>query len=354
MHIDGFSMLPLWMKPVNANLLLGHNDSRHASGYRFITGATTNLSVSGVGFRIKLYHDKSILSRFPPHRQLREEPLEGSTSSHSKSLDIISSINDVRIHEFARDSLVVNKNESRRQLSKNENVVETPGSNMHYRGQKLIKEISHRMYFWHRDTENFNDWDDRVQSSVVLGGEYKLMTTQNGLCLYRFFHLKTDPRERHNIINSRRVPLKQWDRASVEAALSVGNAADSNSNLIRRDVPIHIDVCNGHKLVGAGQQLGNWRDIARYFDLTVLSTIGRCSKANSYVDCVMNTAIELLDVLGLLIPELVKFVRNGNMGHQEYLNTRMKENTCKVPIVSQIKNLNFGSETWPRHYNYSS
>jgi hypothetical protein len=351
MHIDGFSMLPLWKKPVNANLLLGHNDSRFNSGHRLSApaGVVSNFS-SNIGARYKAFRDHLSLRRTPLHRQLSEQIAVPQSIRNSKSIDYISRTdtdNDILDIEA-----VFTKNDSHRQLSNNKKSDESTRSNRHYRGQKLINEISQRLYFWHRDTENFNDWDDRVQSSIVMGGEYKLMTTQNGMCLYRFFHLKTDPREHHNIINTRRVPLKQWDRASVEAALASTSTGDSNSNLIRRDVPVHIDICNGHMLASAGQQQGNWKDIVRYFDLTVLSTIGRCSKSNNYIDCVMKTASDLLDILGLLVPELVKFVRNANKGHQEYMISRMKENTCKVPSVSEIKNLNFGPETYPRHYTY--
>jgi hypothetical protein len=306
MHIDGFSMWPLWIKPVMASALMLEDKSLHNHSV---------VSPSRVGLK-SANKQRRILEE-----QLDQSPIE----------------DDFKIEFNVTHDI---EGEGRKLTASG-----------HYRGQKLISEISKRAYFWHRNTENFNNYDDRTQSSVVIGGDYKLMTTTDNLCLYRFYHLKSDPKEHHNIIATRQAPLKAWNKENVQAKLDQaisGNPAEHD--VFRRDVPAHIDVCNGHFLLNAQKQSA-WKDVARYFDLKVLATIGHCGKHfPPDIHCLMSTGDKLLGVMQNMVSSLIIFVKHANEGHQKYLPEAQK-NTCKVPFASDIANLKFGSLEYPKYYS---
>ena len=322
MHIDGFSMWPLWIKPMMASALIV--DDKSSRNHSSASSASSQYAVSGMSPRVgaKPVSKSRALMGGMIHDELSQME------------------NDAEV-EFNVTTFDETEGGEGRKLT----------ASGHFRGQKLIAEISKRAFFWHRNTENFNNYDDRTQSSIVIGGDYKLMTTTDNLCVYRFFHLKSDPKEHHNIIATRQAPLKAWNKENIQAKLDLAiSGTPAEHDVFRRDVPAHIDICNGHVLLNANKPSA-WKDVARYFDLKVVATIGHCGKHfPPDVNCVVSTGEKLLGAMQNMVSALIVFVKHANEGHQKYL-PEMQKNTCKVPFASDIKNLQFGSLEYPKYYS---
>lgn len=235
----------------------------------------------------------------------------------------------------------------------------------HPRGAALVSALRNRTFHWRRNTENFDQYDYREQAAAVLqGGEYKLVTTGEDMCVYRMYHLRSDPKERHNILATRQDPLPAFDLPSITARLATTTSSStSNSNTAaaqRRptrhtQLPAHVDACNGHNVRTAGTD--GIRGIETFFDVTVLAKIGKCSSANSsgsstssassVAACVHATGRRVLDVMTGALPSLRAFVTRGNAGHAQYMSSQRERNICAVPLASQVPPLRFPQDAWP-------
>lgn len=175
------------------------------------------------------------------------------------------------------------------------------------RGSALISNMHRRVYLYHRATEKVNEHDDSFGSAVVLGGRYKVVTTTINMCVYRFYDLLQDPSETHNLINSRRVPISNYSGAAVleRLRMSASSVGVSSPSVHRK-----YDLCPGassrmRSATSTARGLYARDDadmrytienVARFMDFHYISKINKCDAFKTddkLVLCILD-AVEIL------------------------------------------------------------
>jgi hypothetical protein len=340
-RLDGVSLLQEWLRPGYVAVAMGHS---HVSNAHASTTARRLLS---------------------SNQSSGADSTKSSRSSHSSIFGASSSYNGIDTTDvLARN---VSSSSGRRSLkttlappSLNVHATHLHSGLNHPRGSALIAELRNRSYHWRRNTENFDQYDPREQAAVVLmGGEYKLVTTGDDMCVYRMYHLRSDPKERHNIIATRQDPMSAFDEASIAsrlAALSGSSGPGRSSRGSRHShLPAHVDACNGHAVRSAGA--AGISGIDRFFDVHVLAKIGKCGETPSAA-CVLATGSRILNIMTNALPALRSFVAHGNAAHAQYMSSGRARNTCAVPLASEVAPLAFPEDAPPHdgglapHFTY--
>ena len=120
---------------------------------------------------------------------------------------------------------------------------------LHY----LYRNITKRVFLWHKDTESYDEMSDRT-GSAGLYLHVKLITSGSEGCIKYAYDLKHDPRERNSLFQINAVQdcaYKMLDIAadynrSIELFTSILDTDASTShcmNVTHTDAAIHIDSC---------------------------------------------------------------------------------------------------------------
>lgn len=334
-RLDGVSLLQEWLRPGYISVALGHSPASNAP--------------SSIAARRLFSSNQTSGADTPNRASSAESSRDGFVVSFDRNLSL-SGQRTLRATfpppSSLPSALHAHLNTPMRYLHSGLN---------HPRGRALIAELRNRTYHWRRNTEKFDQYDSREQAAVVLmGGEYKLVTTGESMCVYRMYHLRSDPKERHNIIATRQDPMPAFDKASVASRLaaqsrsgsSSGGSAVRDQGLRHSHLPPHVDACNGHNVRTAGAE--GLRDIDCFFDVHVLAKIGKCdSTGTPSVACVLATGARVLTIMTNALHALRSFVANGNAAHAQYMASGRARNTCAVPVASQVSPLDFPEDAPP-------
>ena len=178
-------------------------------------------------------------------------------------------------------------------------------------GKIFINSILSRLYLFHRATELVHEHDDHVGSAAVLGGRYKLVTTQSSMCIYRFFDLSIDPEEKINLIDSRHPPIASGQNSFLLERLK---SSTSSLGVVSPSIPIMYDLCPASAL----KSLNNKRkplfvrddfemrysveNVVRFMNFKYLSDVNNCDTLEDLlrVECVMAEALKLAKIIRLV------------------------------------------------------
>lgn len=171
----------------------------------------------------------------------------------------------------------------------------------------LVKDVQTRLYLYHRSTEKVNERDDAVGSAAVLGGRYKLVTTTNNMCAYRFYDLHLDPMEQFNLIDTRHPAILNF---SASAVLERIMAAQGSVRIVSPSINMKFDLCpNLHKSIGSrGDNNGLFlrddfdmqatiRNIKRYMNFNNIRVLNRCDNEDTVAACVVQVVDHLVGII---------------------------------------------------------
>ena len=185
-----------------------------------------------------------------------------------------------------------------------------------------------RIALWHRDTELYDGFDERVNSAGYHEGVKLVTRGTGGGCVHRAFDLTNDPFEQRNLIVPRSVEFgdrTEWKNGRPQVIGGGGPRKDTCS-LVSLD---HFDL---HRL-----------DKAVVQNISAIQCAKR-SSASSRSDgsCEAQYRQLLLKKMMTILQQLQPFVRYGNAGHARYMKDGVKRNVCVVPMARDVKPLNFG------------
>jgi hypothetical protein len=197
---------------------------------------------------------------------------------------------------------------------------------------------SNRVYLWHKDTDPFRQGQERVQS----GGYFeniKLLTSTNRFCIDRIFDLRHDPFEDNNVLKPPYNSLQQCKLTLSNIDANQFRSALSHGNL---HIPDHFcqhsgggggAVSPGSANGGGGANVDNSNNNNNHIS-------DQCKL--KYINMIVLKAM-------IIVRKLLPFVRDGNKGHQDYMQHRIDQATCDIPRVSQIAPMLYVHDQPPNH-----
>ena len=192
-----------------------------------------------------------------------------------------------------------------------------------------------RVFLWHKDTDPYSR-DDRMQS----GGYYdqiKILTTSPRGCLNRIFDMKYDAVESFNLYhggfcaihfdmntNQLTIPtiVEHLNRQAIRNRYC-GNTVDLSKSPALRKFKNHIS------------EIPNWM-------FSIGNPANRQENAGDFLEKCGNFHFNYFALkIFIILKKLIPLVKYGNHGHQLYMRDRQNQATCNIPIVSDVKAMDY-------------
>jgi hypothetical protein len=164
-----------------------------------------------------------------------------------------------------------------------------------------VTKYLNRVYLWHKDTDPGLTPSMRIQSAGYYQ-DLKILTSEHGKpfrgCIDRIFDLRHDPYEHNNLMSAdaRQCPVsfKKYDSASLVSLLA------------------HNGAVSKHCVEDAA--------------------------------CIERYNAGVVERMLVIMPKLKAFVLHGSDVFDNYMRNDLKKATCSVPVVSEVKPIDFGSQ----------